>query len=277
MSLLRLALVAIAVLCIPLVGHAEDAEGCKDHPLFNRMPRTSLASCSTKYDRLEFASAPGVTVTKEGTLTQLVYGYEPTEAAPDGPSFLQIVKNYENAIAKKGGKRLMFDEENATLSLKVQGKQVWLVFTSAGRVGTGEGGYRLEVLEEEEMKQEIQASDILAALNEKGRIALYVSFETGKATLLPESERIVGEIVVLLKEHAALELSIEGHTDDRGTAAANQKLSEERAKAVVEALVKAGIARDRPASKGHGQSKPLASNRTEEGRALNRRVEVVKR
>lgn len=129
----------------------------------------------------------------------------------------------------------------------------------------------------QQTKQELQASEILAALDAKGRIALGIDFEAGKATLHPESGSLVGHFVALLKAHAALKVSIEGHTDNRGAAAANQKLSEERAKAVVESLVKAGIARERLASKGFGQSKPVASNRTEEGRALNRRIEVVKR
>jgi OmpA-OmpF porin, OOP family len=69
---------------------------------------------------------------------------------------------------------------------------------------------------------------------------------------------------------------IEGHTDNTGTPASNQTLSQARAKSVVEALVTGGISRDRLAAKGFGQDRPIADNRTDEGRAKNRRVEIVK-
>ena len=80
----------------------------------------------------------------------------------------------------------------------------------------------------------------------------------------------------LLKENPGLKLTVEGHTDDVGSRAANEKLSRERAAAVVDALAAAGIARDRLKSAGPGPAKPLADNATSEGRARNRRVELVK-
>jgi outer membrane protein OmpA-like peptidoglycan-associated protein len=77
----------------------------------------------------------------------------------------------------------------------------------------------------------------------------------------------------ILKAHPAINISIEGHTDNTGTAAGNQKLSEKRAAAVKNYLVKKGIDADRMSASGYGQTKPVADNKTSAGRASNRRVE----
>jgi outer membrane protein OmpA-like peptidoglycan-associated protein len=118
---------------------------------------------------------------------------------------------------------------------------------------------------------------MLAALNKDGRIALSIHFETGKATIKPESQKIVGEIAALLKANPDLRVSIEGHTDNTGTPQGNKVLSEERAKAVVGAVVAQGVEAPRLSALGWGQDKPVADNATEDGRAKNRRVEVVKK
>lgn len=83
--------------------------------------------------------------------------------------------------------------------------------------------------------------------------------------------------VSLLKERPNLRIGVEGHTDNTGNPAANKTLSNDRAKAVVEAIAAAGISSNRLDPVGYGQERPIADNRTEEGRAKNRRVELVKR
>ena len=80
----------------------------------------------------------------------------------------------------------------------------------------------------------------------------------------------------MLTTDPSIKISIEGHTDNVGTAAANQTLSQNRAKAVMDAIIAKGIDKARLSSKGWGQNKPVADNSTEEGRAWNRRVEIVK-
>ena len=85
------------------------------------------------------------------------------------------------------------------------------------------------------------------------------------------------EVAALLKADAALKLEVGGHTDNVGTPEGNQKLSEARANSVAAAIVKNGIAAGRLTAKGYGQTTAVADNRTEEGRAKNRRVELVKR
>ncbi|MBQ9440463.1 MAG: OmpA family protein [Paludibacteraceae bacterium] len=80
-----------------------------------------------------------------------------------------------------------------------------------------------------------------------------------------------------MKDNADLKFEVQGHTDNTGTVAGNQKLSEQRAQAIVNKLVEMGIAANRLFAKGMGQSAPLADNSTDEGRAKNRRVEFIKK
>ena len=101
-------------------------------------------------------------------------------------------------------------------------------------------------------------------------------FDTSKATIKPESLPLLDQAVAMLKQSAALKLRIEGHTDNKGAAADNQKLSENRAKAVMTYLVGKGIAASRLTSAGFGATKPVSDNGTDDGRAKNRRVELVK-
>ena len=114
-------------------------------------------------------------------------------------------------------------------------------------------------------------------LNKSGFVALYINFETGKADIKPESQTIVDQVADMLKSNDSLNVSIEGHTDNVGTAASNKTLSENRAKSVLDAIAARGIEKSRLSAKGWGQEKPIGDNKTEEGKAKNRRVEIVKK
>lgn len=103
-----------------------------------------------------------------------------------------------------------------------------------------------------------------------------IKFDVNKATIKPESMGTINYVVKMMQEHPELKFSVEGHTDSDGDDASNLKLSEARAKAVMDQMVKLGIESSRLSSKGHGESKPLAGNDTSEGKAQNRRVEFVK-
>ncbi len=110
-----------------------------------------------------------------------------------------------------------------------------------------------------------------------GKFITYgITFDVGKSTIKPESMGEINRIVQLMNENPTLKFSVEGHTDNSGNATSNQKLSEERAKAIVDKLVEMGISADRLSSVGKGQNSPIADNSTDEGRAKNRRVEFVK-
>ncbi len=102
-----------------------------------------------------------------------------------------------------------------------------------------------------------------------------VHFDTASATLKPESTKQLEQLAAVLKAFPTAVISVEGHTDSTGDAAANKTLSAERAAAVEKALERMGVDDARIASAGFGPSKPIASNDTEDGRAQNRRVEVV--
>ena len=103
-----------------------------------------------------------------------------------------------------------------------------------------------------------------------------ILFDVNKATIKPESMGVINKIVKMMKAHEDLKLRIEGHTDSDGEKRLNQELSEKRAKAVKAILVESGIAASRLKTKGYGESKPVDSNSTPEGKANNRRVEFVK-
>jgi OmpA-OmpF porin, OOP family len=107
-------------------------------------------------------------------------------------------------------------------------------------------------------------------------IANGIRFDVNKATLRPESMGIINEIADLMQENPDIKFSVEGHTDSDGDDALNQTLSEQRAATVVSTLTKLGIDAGRMTSKGWGESQPLDSNSTPEGKANNRRVEFVK-
>lgn len=103
-----------------------------------------------------------------------------------------------------------------------------------------------------------------------------IYFEEGKAKILPESTAVLEAVAQVLRDHLEVtDLLIEGHTNDVGAEDYNYKLSDARAKAVMEWLVVAGIDRNRLAAKGYGETRPIVPNDTEEGRAVNRRVEFT--
>ncbi len=103
-----------------------------------------------------------------------------------------------------------------------------------------------------------------------------IKFDVNKATIKPESIGTINYVMKMMQEHPELKFCIEGHTDSDGDDAANLKLSEARAKAIMDKLVELGISKDRLISKGLGESKPMVANDTPENKAQNRRVEFVK-
>ncbi|MGY0651762.1 OmpA family protein [Luteimonas sp. A537] len=153
------------------------------------------------------------------------------------------------------------------------GRQVWvhaaLDYLSSGWVVAEREGFvqTAALLPASELKQQLDAD---------GRVAIQVNFAVDKADILPDSTPQVEQVLALLRDDPSLRLSIDGHTDDTGDAAYNQRLSEARAKSVVAALASQGIDASRLQAKGHGQSQPVADNATDEGRAKNRRVELVR-
>lgn len=262
----------------------EDAEGCSDYPMFNRMTDFKINSCEIKdFDGYKFrvtnnTGDDGLTETVEGKY--YYYEYTLKDSKKDEGkiySTLQIFRNFENA----------FKQSKATIAAKVVEVGNSYSFIVAkyvkGKMETwvnleaSDNYYYLTIVEREQMTQVIQANEMLDALNKDGFIALDILFDTGKSTIKEESQPIIDQIFELLNANPSLNVSIEGHTDNVGTPESNKTLSDARAKAVLDAMVSKGISKTRLTSIGWGQERPVADNRTEEGRAKNRRVEIVKK
>lgn len=267
-------------LCIAISVFAQqDAEGCKDNQMFpKRMPNYLISECQSNYNEADFNLSAGGSKFehKEGTMTMIRYDFN-AESGQQKPSVLQILKNYENAAKNIGGVTIFqnADEAIGTYKLIKNGKEsAWVKIECAGN--DNNDFYTLTIIQLEEMNQEVTSSDIFNALNAEGHIALYINFETGQSDIKPESQTTIDQIVAMLKANPSLKILIEGHTDDVGNPSSNQTLSEDRAKSVMNAIIAKGIEKARLSSKGLGQSKPVADNKTEEGKAKNRRVEIVK-
>jgi len=276
-----LILVAAAVLAtVPAPALAQpDEEGCKDHPMLSRFPGYYISGCEAHdFSTYDFTVAADAEKKVEGRYWKISYWVK--EGAKSA-SPVQLARNYVNALAPRGGTRVYEDVDASggasTIRMPAGGKDLWV------EVGVSNGGeaYTLTVVEEAGMAQQVEftAAELGAALREKGSVALHgILFDTGKATIKAESAAILASVAELLKTDAALRLEIRGHTDNVGAPAANQKLSEDRAAAVKAYLVKAfGIPADRLTTAGFGDTKPVADNANEEGRARNRRVELVKK
>ncbi len=102
-----------------------------------------------------------------------------------------------------------------------------------------------------------------------------LNFDFATAELVPGSTGTVDSVAAVLRDHPTAEIVLEGHTDNVGDPATNQRLSQQRADAIKAALAARGVAAERVSTAGIGQDRPITSNDTEEGRAQNRRVEIV--
>ena len=138
---------------------------------------------------------------------------------------------------------------------------------------------KLNVLQEEAFKQtitKVTADDIVKDLSEKGKSILYINFDVDKSNVTKEGQEVVNQIATALKKDSALKIAIEGHTENTGDAAHNKKLSNDRANSVMNNLVANGIDKARLTAKGFGAEKPLVANDTDDNKAKNRRVELIK-
>jgi OmpA-OmpF porin, OOP family len=252
----------------------KDDAACKDHPLFSRMPGFWIHHCSqNQFDAFTFTVGLGKTTSVEGKLWRV--SYYPQATMTSKPSVLQIMRNFENAAKSLGGAVVYIGNGKETLKLTKDGKEIWVEVTAEF---TGKHG--LTIVEKEAMNQDILANADFFSNNLKttGHVAVEgIYFDTGKSELKPESEKAIAEIAKLLKSDAALKVYVVGHTDNVGGLENNLRLSQDRAQAVVQALVRnQGIEATRLKSFGNGPYAPVASNDGEEGRAKNRRVELVK-
>jgi OOP family OmpA-OmpF porin len=252
----------------------QDVKGGKDHPLLSRMPDFRLSEYKdTEFNSHRFIGQDKKPVSVEGH--KYYIEYKLNKGATE-PGELKIRRNIQDALLKIGGKVVFDDNFNktSTIVLQKEGKETWVEVRSYNNM------YRLTIVEKKTMKQEIEADAAAMGndINTAGHVLVYgIYFDTGKSEIRPESEAAISEIARLLKNNGALQIYVVGHTDNVGSIDSNMKLSKDRADAVAKVLTaKHGIAATRLRPYGVASLSPVASNDTEDGKAKNRRVELVK-
>jgi OmpA-OmpF porin, OOP family len=252
----------------------KDAAGCRDHPLITRIPNFYIEDCQEQeFGQYKFRNKDGGEISVEGNSYKIDYYVKQNTKAP---SELQIVRNFNNAVNRIGG--VLIHEEPGNIYLKVEkgGAVTWLHVRAFNQ---GES-YTLNIIEKKSMVQKVlaDASSMIRDISTSGKVSIYgIYFDFNKADVKPESEPALKEISRLLSQNPQMKLYIVGHTDNVGGLDYNMKLSQARADAVVKDLVsKYKVAPDRLKANGIGPLAPVTSNDSEDGKAKNRRVELVK-
>jgi len=260
------------------MAQMKDAKGSQDPSLFTRMPDFKIYEYrDSPFDEFKFRvtrSGKETFETPEGHLTYWKYVFDKqTGAAP--PSKLQILRNYQAAAATLGGETVFENPNVITLKIKKDQTIIWAEVASV-QLGTE---YSLRILEQQAMIQDVvaNAEALKAGLANIGHVELQgIFFDTGKADIKPESAAALKEVAKMLQQSPELKVWVVGHTDYVGTTESNLKLSSARAASVAKYLTTSlGIDSKRLGFFGAGPYAPIASNSSEEGRARNRRVELV--
>lgn len=247
----------------------EDKKGCADSKLLTRMPGCLIRDCkASEYETAKIRTSKQKAEMLEGAFEEIRYF-----CAPD-LSPAAVGGNVAGALTA-AGYEITLREPYFTTRYWVTGRKgpQWVA------VYAEKGNYVLTTLRLQELEQVIQATADGWAdqINKSGRVSVYgINFDTGKATLRPDSEPVLQELSKLLKGNPDWFLLVGGHTDNTGSDAVNVPLSRQRAEAVIAWLGKAGIDPQRLTPAGFGAKKPVGDNASEDGRAKNRRVDLVK-
>ncbi|HSP13743.1 MAG TPA: OmpA family protein [Thermoanaerobaculia bacterium] len=274
-----IALAALALLtAVPAAAQREDAEGCKDSSLLSRMNGCTIDNCEQR-DFDEGQVFIGLDESGEAKMKSLEGAVEKREyTCPGNISGLAIARNAESAL-KAAGFGVVYSGKNefGRPTLTVRKGNVWLNVNITGQDTMSY--YEQTIVRTKEMEQQMVSSleAMEADINSTGTCSVYgILFDTGKSTIKAGSEPPLNEVAKLLKKNSVWKMQVEGHTDNVGTKDANLKLSQARADAVRAWLVTNGIDGARLVAKGFGDTKPVADNASEEGRAKNRRVALLK-
>ena len=293
MKRLLFALAALLVLtALPAFANWTDpnVKGTQEYRLFKFYPEARVRNYAMQnFDSMKMLTAyrtgdphPTTFEEVEGRVIHYVYEHKPTT------SMLEVVRNYETLLTGKGFetivagkirniKGLPGGDEDAVGYWRWQEPGKGLVYVHVFAHG---GLSEVDIVETKAMEQKLEANAgaMLDALQKTGRVAVYgINFDTAKATIRPESDAVLQQVLKLLTNNPQLQIAIEGHTDNAGAPTFNNKrLSEDRAGAVKFWLVGHGIDSGRLDTAGFGDTHPVADNATEDGRAKNRRVELVR-
>lgn len=225
--------------------------------------------CNSKDKKCD-NSVPGFMAGKfiaEGKVTRLTYVNLKNPA-----SDLAILRSYEHIFKQLGGIKLTSDlaPVKGTHLFYVDRVKTWMILDNVSPK------VYLTFLEQKSFEQIVTAGQLADQINKQGFVNLNVNFVTNKSLIKDGDKLAINEVVALLKEDPKLRLSVEGHTDNVGNAAANKTLSQARSDSLVAYIVAAGISANRLVARGFGSESPISDNRTDEGKAKNRRVELVK-
>lgn len=291
---------------LPAAARAQDVEGSKDHPLISRYPGSRI----TEYSQQEFdeyilalgkieSGQLAKRQNLEGKLTRIHY------EIPMGRSTLEVFRNYQTALQQASFVTLFtcsLGEQCGGGTIEGPNNYGWCGGCSprqiSAKLSRPQGDVYvsvhleqdnsntpvmvlLDVIEVKPMEGGliiVNAAALAGDIARTGHASVYgIYFDTGKADVKPESDAALKEISKLLQQDANLKLYVVGHTDNVSTLANNMDLSKRRGDAVVKVLTtKYNIAAARLSAQGDGPTAPVASNDSEEGRAKNRRVELVK-
>lgn len=270
----------IIFIIFSLSVHAQET---KEHPLIRPFPESKLMPKGDYKDFSEYAfnvtnpqTKKAVKKAVKGKFWKLTYRLYDSQGKWDGShSILEYRENYKQAALEKAG----------TILYENQG---YLTFTLPGEDGSttwcevhiwNKSQQDICVIEEAGFKKSLTfgPAEMKAALDKDGHVQLYgILFDLDQATLKAESVKQLQHVITLMKDNPELNIEVQGHTDDQGSDDYNLKLSQRRAETVLAYLGLFGIDTSRLVPKGYGESKPVMPNNTEEGRAKNRRVELVK-
>ncbi|MCK9997034.1 MAG: OmpA family protein [Candidatus Krumholzibacteria bacterium] len=266
-----------------MIGLAEAAGDCKEHPLVRPWPGSELEpNCEyNNFNEYTFRVMDEKTGNSKkeavrGKFWSLRYIlYDANRGWDATHSVLEYVENYKQAALEKGGTVLY--ENQGTLTFTLPGDDGSTTWCEVHIWNKSMQDFR--IIEVAGMKKTMTfgPAEMKAALEAEGRVQLHgILFDLDQATLQPKSTKQLQDVVTLMKNQPDLKLEVQGHTDDQGEDDYNLDLSQRRAEAVVAYLGLFGVDTGRLVPKGFGESKPVMENTTEEGRAKNRRVELVK-
>ena len=277
-------IVTVITFCAVIGAASLSAEDVQEHPLIRPFPGSILAQNMSRYfkfDSFDFRvknteTGKMETANIKGEYRRLLYEvYKDNGERNKDISKMEFYENFKAAALEQGGAVRYEDPYALVFTLpREDGGVTWCEVKT-----TTLGQTYLTIVDEEPFRKSLTfgPAEMKTALDKDGRIILYdILFDHDKAALQQSSDKQLQHIVTLMMENPELRMEVQGHTDSQGSDEYNQDLSQRRAETVVAYLNLFGIAEDRLEAKGYGELEPVDTNDTEEGRAKNRRVELVR-
>ncbi len=275
-------LAAIIVVAFALPAIAQEVT---EHPLIRPFPGSTFdegRSEEFSFGEYEFRTGTPprdyTTETVRGVKRTLRYFLYNDDGTPNrAVSQIEYFENYKTAARERGG-TVRWEDRHYGLVFTIpreDGGITWCHVT----VAVSPARTILNIIDEEPLvtSLEFTPAQMMEALNADGSIALYgILFDFDKATLQQASAKQLQDVLMLLHTNSDLRLEIQGHTDDDGSADYNLQLSHRRAESVRQYLLLFGVEPSRLQAKGYGESMPVVPNNSEENKAKNRRVELVR-